>query len=125
MAADGNPQETPEIVAEQALKEADGGWVQAAKLMGKRVRTDVALRDQLMEPLVDAAVWEAIRKVARRLGHKGPQPQAAGGDSADDLRAQIARQNEERSRTASDERQQHLRAMGTRRGRQRPTRASP
>lgn len=49
--------------AREVLEEANGEWVEAAKIFRARLDNDQKLRAILLEPLLDKAIWAAIRGV--------------------------------------------------------------
>jgi hypothetical protein len=50
--------------AQRALRECNGDWITAAELMRGWVDADRELFEELVEPLIDGAVWKAIQTAA-------------------------------------------------------------
>lgn len=83
-------------VARESLDTADGDWKVAAGLMRDRVSEDAALRDVLFAPLMDSAIWTAIRTEAlatRRAYHVAGLRNHADRNVADDGIARLAESN--------------------------------
>lgn len=52
-------------LARACMEKSSGDPKGAAKLMRQKIDRNARLRDALLEPLVDAAIWQAIRRVLR------------------------------------------------------------
>jgi hypothetical protein len=55
-------------IATECLKRSDNSWTAAASAMREVLNTDLVMYRALMEPLVNAAVWAAIKSVAHANG---------------------------------------------------------
>jgi len=58
-------QRTVMMVARDCLRKAKGDWKKADALFKRELARDQGLYDELVGPLVDAAVWTAISKAGR------------------------------------------------------------
>lgn len=68
-------------IAKECLADVDGDWKRAADLMRERVTKDRAMFEELMMPMVDAAIWNHIRLASaegRRGGLRSSQDNVRG-----------------------------------------------
>ena len=79
-------QATIRDLATTCLTDADGDWTKAASAMGAQIRADKRLYKELMDPLVDGAVWNEIRRAAsqsrRHFWSSATQPLVIGDPSS-------------------------------------------
>lgn len=70
----------PIQAARDFLEQSAGDWNAAAEMFQKEIERDVALREELLEPLVADAIWYWIRRAANAARSKGPmtEPGPAG-----------------------------------------------
>jgi hypothetical protein len=50
--------------AREALEESGGDWERAARQLREQAEVEIELREDLLMPLLDNAVWQAIRQAA-------------------------------------------------------------
>ncbi len=72
-------------VARSCLDASDGNWEAAAKLMRTRLDKNPGLFRELIEPMIEEAIWRNIRHVAHT--DRRAYSVSANADSADGLRA--------------------------------------
>lgn len=52
----------PIEVARECLKRSRGGWKAAARRFRKKMNEDAALRAEILEPLIERAIWDLLRE---------------------------------------------------------------
>ena len=69
-------------MAQACLERAKGDWHSAARRMKRAVNADEKLKRLLLEPLIDVAIWEAVRLAGRQTRSKimrGASPDNTNG----------------------------------------------